>query len=457
MVPKLHAKGRSFRGAAAYLLHDKGRAKSAERVAWSETRNLATDDAQVAWRVMAATAMDQARLKAKAGIKNTGRKSADSVLHLTLSWHPDEKAALSREEMTRAGLGALRALGAEDRQTLLVCHNDEPQPHLHLLINRVSAEDGRMLSSSKEKLALSRWAEAYEKERGQVLCEERVINNAARKRGEFVRGEADAPRHIFELEAANVHKPGIGEVQKQQRTNDRALAKSRRERADRRRRSWNELHQRQEEKLKGVRHGYRRDAERVRQEVRSGFKPQWTTLLRSQDEQVRAFEANEERFLGRMSNVFTTIEFRAIVRAGSRRRALGQAFDAIASKGARLEALRRIHDKAKRALLAQQRAEELRMVKQLRERRNEQIADHRLAFAAERTSLILTHDLEDAAHRHEWRRRSEERRAAFERHRSEKEDPNRLEADDLLERLRRSREKRMGDGEDRGHRPRRGW
>lgn len=457
MVPKLHAKGRSFRGAAAYLLHDKGRARTADRVAWTQTRNLATDDPQVAWRIMAATALDQARLKERAGVKNSGRRSADSVLHLTLSWHPDEKEALTREEMLRAAYGAIRALKAEDRQTLVVCHSDEPQPHLHVLLNRVSPEDGRILPSSKEKLELSRWAEGYERERGPVLCQERAINNAARKRGEFIRGELDTPRHIFELQAANAHKPGIGDVQEQQRANDRALAKDRRERANRRRRAWSEIQKCQRETLKDIRHRYRRDAKKARQEVRTGFKPRWSALLRTQDEQVRAFEANEGRFLGRMSNAFTAIELQKILGAGSRRRALGEAFDAIASKGARLEALRRVHEKARHTLLAQQRAEEFRAVKRLHTERDTQVAERRGAFAAERTSLILTHDLEDAAHRQEWRRRSEERRAAYERHRSEQEDPNRLEADDLLERLKRSREKRMGDGGNQDHRPRRGW
>lgn len=453
MVPKLHAKGRSFRGAAAYLLHDKGRAKTADRVAWSETRNLATDDPHVAWRVMAATAMDQSRLKARAGIKNTGRKSADSVLHLTLSWHPDEKAGLSRDEMIRAGLGALKALGAEDRQALLVCHNDEPQPHLHLLVNRVSAEDGRMLPSSKEKLALSRWAEGYEKERGQVLCEERVVNNAARRRGEFVRGEADKPRHVFELEAAHAHKPGIEEVQRQQRVSDMAVARSRRERAERRQRAWSEIDRRQKEMLRDVRRRSLRDAEHVRQEVRMVFRPRWTALLREQEEQTRLFEANEERFLGRMSNAFSAIDFRSIVRAGSRKQVLAEAFDAIASKGARLEALQRVHERNRRALLAQQRAEERRVVEQVRERRGQELSECRRAFAAERSSLLLTHQMEDAAHRHEWTRRSEERRLAFERHRPQQQDSGRLEADDLLERLRQARE----DRQDRGHRPRRGW
>src|SRR3569833_1482605 len=105
MVPKLHAKGKSFKGAAAYLLHDKDRAQSANRVAWTEVRNLATDDPDVAWKVMAAIAMDQDRLKQQAGVKKTGRKSSDSVLHYTLSWHPEEQGKIDRAEMMRAAHG----------------------------------------------------------------------------------------------------------------------------------------------------------------------------------------------------------------------------------------------------------------------------------------------------------------------------------------------------------------
>ena len=96
MVPKIVAKGRSFKGAAAYLLHDKGRAESAERVEWIETRNLATQDPELAWRIMAATALDQDRLKEAAGVRRTGRKSDQVALHMVLSWHPDERDGLSR-------------------------------------------------------------------------------------------------------------------------------------------------------------------------------------------------------------------------------------------------------------------------------------------------------------------------------------------------------------------------
>lgn len=161
MVPKIIAKGKSFKGAALYLLHDKGRALSSSRVSWVETRNLATDDAHLGWKIMAATALDQERLKQVAGVKATGRRSDKSVLHLSLSWHPDEKGNLTPEEMRRAAIGALKSIGADDRQAIFIAHNDEAHPHLHVLCNRVSPEDGRMLPSSKDHLKLSKWAERY--------------------------------------------------------------------------------------------------------------------------------------------------------------------------------------------------------------------------------------------------------------------------------------------------------
>jgi hypothetical protein len=215
MVPKLHAKGTSFKGAAAYLLHDKGAASSG-RVAWVETVNLATNNPQAAWRVMAMTAMDAARLKEQAGVKKTGRTSKEAVLHLTLAWSPDQKP--DRKDMAEFARRAIAALKADDRQAMIICHTDEKHPHVHILLNRVSPTDGRMLSSSKEKLALSEIALAYEKESGAILCKERAVNAEKRKKGEYVRAEKDIPRPEYEAlrEAQKETEKEIpAEVQKQ--------------------------------------------------------------------------------------------------------------------------------------------------------------------------------------------------------------------------------------------------
>ena len=61
--------------------------------------------------------------------------------------------------MVEAARESLKALGVEDRQALIVSHNDEPHPHVHVIVNRVSMEDGRAANMRGDHLRLSRWAE----------------------------------------------------------------------------------------------------------------------------------------------------------------------------------------------------------------------------------------------------------------------------------------------------------
>lgn len=139
MIAKLAKRGASFMGAGNYYLHDKD-AQTSERVAWTETVNLRTHDPERALRVMAGTAMDREAIKEAAGIKASGRSSDKVVQTYSLSWHPDEQP--TKAEMLEAARESLKALGIEDRQALIVCHNDEPHPHIHVIVNRVSPVEG---------------------------------------------------------------------------------------------------------------------------------------------------------------------------------------------------------------------------------------------------------------------------------------------------------------------------
>jgi hypothetical protein len=179
MVPDIAKSGHSFKGALAYYLHDKqqegqaARPQTAERVAWTETRNLATDDPAIAKRVMIATAKQADELKARAGIANTGRKSNAHVYAYSLAWHPDEAGKIDRAEMLRAVDQTLKVLGAEKHQAIIVCHQDQKHPHVHVILNRVDPTTGKMLSTSNDRLKLSDWANVYERERGVILTPKR--------------------------------------------------------------------------------------------------------------------------------------------------------------------------------------------------------------------------------------------------------------------------------------------
>jgi len=196
MVPKLAGRGTSFKGAGQYYLHDK-QAETSERVAWTETVNLRTANPDRAIRVMAATAMDRDALKLAAGIKAGGRSSDKVVQTYSLAWHPEQQP--SKAEMVEAARESLNVLGLSEHQALIVCHTDEPHPHVHVIVNRVSPSDGRLASTSQEKLKLSRWAEAWEKRHGKVYCDERVTNNAERDRRLAVSTEKEGSRQGYEV------------------------------------------------------------------------------------------------------------------------------------------------------------------------------------------------------------------------------------------------------------------
>lgn len=417
MVPKLHAKGSSFRGIAQYVLHDKDRAETSERVAWTAVRNLTSEDPHVAWKLMAATAMDADRLKADAGIKNTGRKSKDSVLHLTLSWHPDEGDGLDRDEMLKAAYGSIKALGALDRQALIVCHSDEEQPHVHVVINRVSPEDGRMLTSSKEKLNLSKWAQKYEMERGLVLCDQRVLNNAARDRGEYVRGDKDVPRHIYEHSAGNDNRrsPEHRRRLREQREKDKAIGRRQRKTKNRQAAEWAKLQGDHRARRRAILDRLPRDIEAAKQNVRAGYKDRWEALHHEQRAERQAFERGEATFLGRMKNRAKAIDLKAIVRGEEKSRALGEVFVALASAGLRLEMLKKLQAGREAALLAEQRKEEHQAATKVRTSTKQELARAGGKFQSERSALVLRQSMEEAKFRAEWRTRERQRVQASER------------------------------------------
>lgn len=412
MIPKLHKKGSSFAGVAAYVLHDKGAATS-ERVAWTETRNLATENPHAAWRVMAATALDQNRLKREAGIKATGRKSREYVLHLTLSWHPDEAEGLTHEEMMRAARGAIRALGASDHQALIVAHSDEDQPHTHIIINRVSPTDGRLLSSSKERLALSTFAEGYERERGQILCEERVLNNAARARGEFTRGAKDKPRHIYELEAGNDNLPGASELREAQRRKDLELRRRAIAQRKRHSRQWADFLREHRLQRANLVEQARRETTIARQRAVEPFKNRWRALHHEQQAARAAFAKREQTHLGRASNALRQADWAGLLRTGRRGQAIRQAFGMLASSGERGEALRRLQQRQTLDLERQQREAQERAVAPVRRQRDQQLARHRVALDIGRQELLLTHRMDEAALRAAWAERRRQRVAAW--------------------------------------------
>lgn len=192
MVPRITSKGKSFKGAGAYFLHDLGKAETSERVDFTYTVNMLTNDPEKAIKVMAWTAEHAQDLKEISGQKMTGRKAENPVYNYCLAWAPDQDP--TREEMIALGLRSMAALGAAKHEALFVAHSDTPHKHLHVILNRVDPETGLMAKMAHDKNLLSRLAQAYEEETGRVYCPQRVANNQRRDLGEQHVKAADVDR-----------------------------------------------------------------------------------------------------------------------------------------------------------------------------------------------------------------------------------------------------------------------
>jgi hypothetical protein len=182
MVPRITSKGRSFKGAGAYFLHDLGKATTAERVQFVHTVNMLTDDPDKALKVMAWTAEHANDLKVASGQKLTGRKAQNPVYTYALAWAPDQNP--EQAHMVEFGLRSLETLGVAEHEALFIAHNDTDHKHLHVIVNRTHPVTGLMAKMGHDQNLLSRLAQTYEEETGRVYCHERVANNRRRDFGE---------------------------------------------------------------------------------------------------------------------------------------------------------------------------------------------------------------------------------------------------------------------------------
>ncbi|MBS0235556.1 MAG: relaxase/mobilization nuclease domain-containing protein [Proteobacteria bacterium] len=128
MLAKIAPITNDFRGLARYLVHGKTGKPDPKRVAWTFTQNLPTDDPELAALYMAATAELSTRV----------RKPA---YHLMIGWHAREKP--TPEVMKELARATLELAGLAEHEALVMGHGDKPNPHLHILVNRIHPETGR--------------------------------------------------------------------------------------------------------------------------------------------------------------------------------------------------------------------------------------------------------------------------------------------------------------------------
>ena len=146
---KTRGRGKSFKGALDYYLHDKGTMETAHRVGFVHMLNIVTRDPYQAWREMMLTAESADQLKVAAGFKPSAKKTEKPVYCFSLNWHPDDHP--TKAHMLETALEVVKVLKAEERQVVIVEHLDEPHPHVHITINMIHPETGMSLNTRVEK------------------------------------------------------------------------------------------------------------------------------------------------------------------------------------------------------------------------------------------------------------------------------------------------------------------
>ena len=144
------SKSRSFESLGKYLVNAKD-GDEQDRVAWSASRNLPTDDPELAARIMRATAAQNVRVD-------------QPVYHLTISFDPGDP--VDRGTMERIADRVIATLGLKEHQVVIVAHADREHPHMHLLINRVHPETGKVWSQWQDYAAIQRVLRDEEKALG---------------------------------------------------------------------------------------------------------------------------------------------------------------------------------------------------------------------------------------------------------------------------------------------------
>ena len=194
MIPRLAAAGSSFQGAFLYYCHDK-QSNTKERVAWTETCNMMTDCVDKAWKVMAYTAKVASQLKRAANIKRAGDKVAKPVISYSLAWHPEQNP--DKQTMLEAAKQTINKLKLQEHEAIIVAHTDEPQKHVHVIVNQIHPLTGKAANLYQSKRKLQDWARTFQQQEGTDYCPQRQANHNK------ISGDPKVNRRRYQIIPAN--------------------------------------------------------------------------------------------------------------------------------------------------------------------------------------------------------------------------------------------------------------
>ncbi len=411
-------RGTSFKGALQYVLHDKG-ADTAERVGFIELRNLAADQPHGTWREMMALCDAADDLKKRAGVKATGRKMTKPVYAFTLNWHEADRP--DADHMRQTALSALRALGMENLQAVIVEHTDRPHRHVHVIVNLIDPDTGKAVSLSNDAHKLDRWADDYEVAQGVIRSPDRrakfhALDNGLpppKRPSQKSREEWEATRRLHserqqrraaEIKAAYAAKvadlKGRHRFAREARTTEgEVLWKT--NRADSK-----AIHDRYQPFIDAIWKSRRKSQPHpfTVQALRDMWElHEWKKLGQRQWRQRRAFDARERSFLGVIANA-VRLHFGRSGRPG-----IAGLFYLLVSGNERRRQFQMLQEHNKKGLQERQAQSKRNRADVLRAARRVELARLSDEYRRSRRAMVERHAREIAAERAEWKKVAAER------------------------------------------------
>lgn len=388
-------RGKSFGGLTRYCLGP-GEIGSENRVQFVETLNLATQNAEAAWRIMAARHYVQDELKAKHGIRVGDR--GRPVGHMVISWSADEAAAqdLGKDAMMKAARGALAAIGAQDNQAIVIAHDDTEHPHCHVVINLIG-NDGRLKDNDYENRKLSRFALDLETQiHGEPVVKKRFKNWQDRNAGETPYPVKKKARHLYEIEKAVETGDIRPEVANRLLAEQATIEKKRLAIAALQKQHIDKLRWCHEERKKRIHDSSKLAIRLANTNTRKRFAETWDKLYDQQLEERAKFNTKEESLKGSLENALQLVDWFAIGKRPSDTGTGGlrRFFNLLVSESSRREELSKRQEAERCELRNRQRRIERELHSDARKKRKEQLNSERKSFQLKLGRMVKRHELQ---------------------------------------------------------------
>jgi Relaxase/Mobilisation nuclease domain len=159
MIGKV-VKGASFYGCLEYCLHDKRGLTEEQKVLLSVKDGLQHQGRAEVLDYNLCFGDLQELAEQFRDVQKLSRNAKKPVLHLTLRAAPGDQ--LTRAQWIEIGRAAAQEFGIDKNQYITILHKDTPEPHIHIVANRVGF-DGKVVSDSNSYARMAALSRRLEK------------------------------------------------------------------------------------------------------------------------------------------------------------------------------------------------------------------------------------------------------------------------------------------------------